>query len=292
MCAAMNKLGDRKTSLFFIISDTDSAFNFIVALAFSHLFNLLQCVKISLNEVTMMLKIAVCDDDALTVQSICKAIEGFFTNKKISVCFSRFFSGETLLCDMIDKHIYYDVVFLDIGMDGKNGIETAKQLRESGVSSFIVFITALKDYVFDAFEVNAMNYLLKPIDNNKLNKTLEKIAATNQESKDSFLIINKNREISKVAFSAIVYCEVLNHRVFVYEKNKQHEYQAKIDVLEQNLAQDFFRSHRSFIVNLNHVTGYSEGYAVMSSGEKIPVATRRHSDFMKALLFVGREEVR
>lgn len=244
------------------------------------------------SEVTIMLKIAVCDDDVLTVHNICKAIECFFVDKKTTVSFSRFFSGEALLCDMVDKSIYYDAVFLDIGMDGKNGIETAKQLRASGVSSFIVFITALKDYVFDAFEVSATNYLLKPIDNNKLHKTLEKITMTNQESKDGFLIINKNREVSKVAFSAIIYCEVLNHRVFVYEKSKQYEYQAKIDVLEQKLSQDFFRSHRSFIVNLSHVTGYNDGYAVMSSGEKIPIATRRHSDFMKALLVKGRNEVR
>lgn len=239
-----------------------------------------------------MLKIAVCDDDVITVHNICKTIEYFFSNKKTAVSFSRFFNGEALLCDMIDKSTYYDAVFLDIGMDGKNGIETAKQLRENGVSSFIVFITALKDYVFDAFEVEAMNYLLKPIDNHKLHKTLEKIAITNQESKDNFLIINKNREVSKVAFSAIIYCEVINHRVFVYEKSTQHEYQAKIDVLEQNLPQFFFRSHRSYIVNLSHVTGYHEGYAVMSSGEKIPVATRRHSEFMKALLIMGRKEVR
>ena len=239
-----------------------------------------------------MLKMAVCDDDILTVHNICKTIECFFANKKTTVSFSCFFSGEALLCDMIDKNIYYDAVFLDIGMDGKNGIETAKQLRESGVSSFIVFITALKDYVFDAFEVSAMNYLLKPIDNQKLYKTLEKITIANQENENEFLIINKNREISKVAFSSIIYCEVLNHRVFIYEKNRQHEYQAKIDVLEQNLSQDFFRAHRSFIVNLIHVTGYSEGYAVMSSGEKIPIATRRHSDFMKALLVMGRNEVR
>lgn len=239
-----------------------------------------------------MLKIAVCDDDILTVHSLCQTIDNFFVNKKISVSFSCFFSGEALLNDMVDKSVYYDAVFLDIGMDGKNGIDTAKQLRESGISSFIVFVTALKEFVFDAFEVDAINYLLKPIDNHKLHKTLEKITTTNEEHKEDFLIINKNREVSKISFSAIIYCEVLNHRVFVYEKNKHHEYQAKIDILKQNLSQDFFRSHRGFIVNLNHVTGYSDGYAVMSSGEKIPVATRRHSDFMKTLLVMGRNKVR
>lgn len=239
-----------------------------------------------------MLKIAVCDDDILTVRNICKSIEDFFINKKTLVSFSCFYSGESLLHDMVDKSVYYDAVFLDIGMDGKNGIETAKQLRKNNVSSFIIFITALKQYVFDAFEVDAMNYLLKPIDNCKLQKTLQKIKNTIQENKDDFLIINKNRELLKIAFSTIIYCEVLNHRVFIYEKKIQHEYKAKIDILEQNLSQDFFRSHRSFIVNLSHVTGYSDGYAVMSSGEKIPVATRRHSDFMKALLVMGRNEVR
>lgn len=239
-----------------------------------------------------MLKIAVCDDDVLTVHNICKAIEDFFTNKKTSISFSRFFSGESLLHGMINKSIYYDAIFLDIGMDGKNGIETARLLRENGVSSFIVFITALKDYVFDAFEVEAMNYLLKPIDNCKLRKTLEKITIANQESEDNFLIISKNNDFSKIALSTIIYCEVINHRVFIYEKNKQYEYPTKIDVLEQKLSQDFFRSHRSFIVNLNHVAGYSKGYAVMSSGERIPVATRRHSEFMKALLVMGRNEIR
>lgn len=237
-----------------------------------------------------MLKIAVCDDDALTVNSICKTIEDFFVSKKTPVSFSHFYSGETLLKDMVDKRVYYDAVFLDIGMEGKNGIETAALLRKNGIASFIVFITALKDYVFDAFEVEAINYLIKPIDNSKLHKTLEKIRAANREN--DFLFISKNREVFKIAFSDIIYCEVLNHRVFIYEKDKQHEYQGKIDFLVKDLPNSFFRCHRSFIVNLSHVRGYKDGYAIMSSKEKIPVATRRHSDFMKALLVMGRNEVR
>ncbi len=244
-----------------------------------------------------MLKIAVCDDDVFIVQDICARIEGFFNSKHISLSLSRYFSGESLLLDMIGKNTYYDAVFLDIGMDGRNGMETAKQLRKSGINAFIIFITGLKEYVFDAFEVNATNYLLKPIDSHKLHKTLDKISKSTESLCDRFLVINKNRQITKINHNAIIYCEVLNHRVFVYETKNQHEYPAKIDILEKELShggfsQGFFRCHRSFIVNLKHVSGYRDGFAIMSSGEKIPVATRRHNDFMKALLLIGRDEVR
>lgn len=239
-----------------------------------------------------MLTIAVCDDDAVSVQSTCKAIGAFFAQKKLALSFSRFLSGEALLRDMLEQKTYFDAVFLDIGMEGTNGIETAKLLRKNGLGSALVFVTALPEYVFDAFEVEAANYLLKPLDEHKLQRTLEKIALAWQESERDFLLITKHRAATKVALADILYCEVLGHRVFVYEQGRQHEYPAKLAVLEQQLSQDFFRVHRSYIVNLRQVTGYREGQVLLPGGEKIPIATRRQGAFLKALLLLGREALR
>ncbi|MEG2203295.1 MAG: LytTR family DNA-binding domain-containing protein, partial [Christensenellaceae bacterium] len=80
--------------------------------------------------------------------------------------------------------------------------------------------------------------------------------------------------------------------IFVYESDCMHEFAGKIDELENKLGEDFFRCHRSYIVNFRFVQRYKEGFAYMTSLEKIPIATRRRQEFMQALLRFQRKEVR
>ena len=239
-----------------------------------------------------MIKIAVCDDEVSAVQDLSNKIKLFMDSKGLEYALSKFFSGESLLTDITIQNVHFDAVFLDIRMNQMNGMETAKEIRKANNKTIIIFVTALKEYVFDAFEVNAANYLVKPIEDQKLYRTLEKLVTSVSLIADCFLTIHKNGEIKKIPFTDIMYCEVVNHRVFLYEQNSTHEYESKIDDLEKELTDDFFRCHRSYIVNLKYVDSYSDGFAYLPSGEKIPIATRRQQDFMKALLHHQRKEVR
>lgn len=212
-------------------------------------------------------------------------------SKHLEYTMSKFSSGESLLSYIAAQNRYFDAVFLDIKMDRTNGMDAAKEIRKTNDKAMIIFVTALKEYVFDAFDVGAANYLVKPIEEKKLHGTLEKLTASDSLTAAHFLVIHKSSEIVKIPCPDILYSEVVNHRVFVYVQNYTYEYGAKIDDLEKNLTDDFFRCHRSYLVNMRYVESYSEGFAYLTSGEKIPIATRRQPTFMKALLHYQRKEM-
>lgn len=239
-----------------------------------------------------MLKLAVCDDEISAVQDLSSNIISFMDSRDLEYTLSRFSNGESLLSCIAARNIYFDAVFLDIRMDRINGMDIAKEIRKTNGKTDIIFVTALKEYVFDAFDVGAANYLVKPIETQKLHKTLERLAASVLSDDAHFLLIHKSGEIIKIPFPDILYSEVVNHRVFVYVQNSTYEYGAKIDDLEKKLTDDFFRCHRSYIVSMRYVESYSDGFAYLTSGEKIPIATRRQPAFMKALLHYQRKEMR
>lgn len=120
-----------------------------------------------------MLKIAVCDDEPAYAKQISDRIKRFMPDCEIE----SFLSGEDLLlCGAL-----FDIYFLDIQMERMNGIETARKLREQDDESIIVFFTAAKEYVFDAFDVAALQYLVKPVDDAKLQETLVRAKKGNRK---------------------------------------------------------------------------------------------------------------
>ena len=107
------------------------------------------------NELQVMrLNIAICDDEKAIREQINELIE----KEKVGICLDLYETGDALLAT--DKK--FDIVFLDIQMDGTDGIETAKRLRQRDEDTILIFITGIREYVFEAFDVAAFHYLLKP----------------------------------------------------------------------------------------------------------------------------------
>lgn len=235
-----------------------------------------------------MIKIALCDDEITALGSLKEKVTRYILHKNLEYSISLYLSGDSLLASTD----YFDIIFLDIRMNGINGMEAAKKLRQSDKESHLVFVTSLKEYVFDAFEVGAVNYLLKPIDEHKLMGTMDKIIGGIVKSADEFLLLQTGHEIKKLKLTEILYAEVLNHDVFIYTKDGTQKYNKKIEKLEAELSEDFFRCHRSYIVNFKYVKSYAQGLVVLTTGERVPVAKRRQQEFSTALLLYQRKEVR
>ena len=238
------------------------------------------------------MKVAVCDDELKTTKDLSAKISAYVQNKNVVLEVNSYDSGEKLLEDIIKKETSFDVIFLDIKMKELNGIQTAKIIRETNADVMIIFVSALHEYVFDAFDVDAMQFLVKPVEISKLYLVLDKAMQKLNKVKNRTLIVYKDNETKRVTFHDLLYCEVLSHSVFVYEKDIINKYAGKIDSLEKELNEDFFRCHRSYIINLAWVKSYKNGFAYLPSGEKIPVSTRKHGHFLKAMLNYQRNEVR
>lgn len=235
-----------------------------------------------------MIKIALCDDELTALDNLKLKVTDYIQNKNLECNITLFLSGDSLLA----SSDFFDIIFLDIKMNGISGMEVAKRLRQAEKESHLVFVTSLKEYVFDAFDVDAVNYLLKPIEEHKLMATMDKIISNIAKSSNVFLILQSGHEIKKLKLAEIFYAEVFNHKVFIHTKDGIQNYNKKIDHLNSELSEDFFRCHRSYILNFKHVKSYGQGFATLTNGQKIPVAKRRQQEFSKALLLFQRKEVR
>lgn len=162
-----------------------------------------------------MINIAICDDEQTSLDSIKKLATDFFRNQNIKINISLFSSGEELLSS--DKDI--DILFLDIQMKQLNGIETAKKIRNKSYKCFLIFITVLKEMVFQSFEVQPFDYMLKPIQYDNFKKTMERLLLSMKSADKENLLIQRGTESSIVSFEEIIYCEIINRKIYLHLKS-------------------------------------------------------------------------
>lgn len=197
-------------------------------------------------------------------------------------CFLRQFnSGEELL----QAEENFDIVFLDIMMDGLDGMKTAKRIRKKASCRLLVFISASREYVFDAYDVEAFWYLVKPVETGKLKQVLKKAVLKTEAASPDFILVNKGRQKQKIFLRDILYFEIMGRLIDIHKTGGISDYYGKISILEEELREKgFFRCHKSYLVHLKYVKGYNRQEAVLDNGEKIPISKRRYEEFCKALL--------
>ena len=233
-----------------------------------------------------MLTIAICEDDTIQRQCIVHMIKIYLNSINIQYELFEFISGEKLLSSINNFHIY----FLDIHMDSLSGIDTSKKIRLIHEKAIIIFITGFKDYVFDAFDVNAFHYILKPIDENKFNKILYS-AIKSLSKKDKFLIAKTISSSFKIHLKDIIYIESDQRKIRVHTTYDVIEYYYKISNLETELLEDnFFRCHKSYIVNLKYVQSFDNTFIILKNFEKVYISRKRLSDFSKAFMYYLKNE--
>ncbi len=228
-----------------------------------------------------MLHIAVCDDEAYMLELLGEMAEGFFSGKNVSATILRFLSGEELLA----YNGPVDLLFLDIRMKGMDGMETARTLRNNGFKGILIFITILHEMVFQSFEVQAYDYLVKPLEQSAFENTMERLMSSLQNPGETHLLIQKGGESCLLSFDEIVFCEVIDRKVYLHLRSFQVlDYYDRLEKLETKLDDRFFRCHRSYLVNLQYIRSCKNGAACMEGGEEIPVSRLRSRALFTALL--------
>ena len=236
-----------------------------------------------------MINIAVCDDEKCMSEKLKKLAEDFFRKKNTDISVVEYSSGEELL----KSNERIDILFLDIGMRGMDGIETARRLRTHGYSGFLIFITVLKEMVFQSFEVQPFDYLVKPVQEEHFEKTMERLFLSIQDRlspEKVNLLVQKGFESNIISFQDIICCEIIDRKVYIYlASGEVIDYYDRIENLEKKLDRRFFRCHRSYLINLNHLKSYRNNTAYMADGKEIPVSRLRSKEFSKVILQYMRE---
>ena len=228
-----------------------------------------------------MIHIAICDDEKHMSDHIRAMASDFFRKKNREIYFRTFSSGEELLS--YDGQI--DILFLDIQMNGMDGMETARKLRASKFRGFLIFITVLKEMVFQSFEVQAYDYLVKPVYDKQFEKTMERLYASMQNASEDSLLVQKGYEGRIIPEDEIVFCEIIDRKIYLnLTSGEVVDYYERIENLESKLDSHFFRCHRSYLINLKHLKGYKNGTAYMDNGKEVPVSRLRSKEFSSVVL--------
>lgn len=234
--------------------------------------------------------IAVCDDDDKIRKHLVGMIRSFTDKSENPVQILEFSGGEELLV-LEGKP---DIVIMDIGMGGMNGMEAAARLRQVS-DAILIFVTALKDYVFDAFDVGAFHYLLKPVDENKFFEVLERalgeIEARNGKKRAGFTV--KTLEgFRTVKSNDIYYAENIARKIVLHTKEGDISYYEKMEHLEKQLGNGFFRCHRGYLVSLDKVKQYDSRQIELINGDTILLSRQKYPDFVQAYMKYMVEEER
>lgn len=232
------------------------------------------------------MRLGICDDEKTICGWISERARGLCPDAKVAV----YRSGEELLADAERL----DLLFLDIQMSGRNGIETAKELRRRKERTIIIFITALEEYVFQAFDVGAFHYLVKPFAEDKFDAVFKTALQQYREQADMpvkeerYFMIQRGGVHTRVRLDEIIYAEVFNRKVVIHKADGEAEYYGKLSDLEKLAGEDFFRTHRAYLVNLKYVLQYNAGTIYLENGGKALVAKQKFPEFVKSYLKYNR----
>lgn len=229
------------------------------------------------------MRIAVCDDDRPIREELIRLIQKQVSDADITA----YQSGEELIHAGAD----FDIYFLDIEMDSVSGMELARHIREqeenSRKRSILIFVTGYREYMGEAFDVNAFHYLVKPIDEEKFAEVLDRAwketsAFCEQEKK--YIMVKSLGVQQKLFLKNIYYIESRNKKVIIHTTDKILEVYGKMEELENRLGGTFYRCHRCYLVNMEKISAYSADNIQVTNGDNLLLARTKYSDFIKAYM--------
>lgn len=233
-----------------------------------------------------MLSIAVCDDEIIERCTLARRIQEILEEMKQPCSVRLFGSGRELL----KASESFDMIFLDILMRDLDGMETAQRFRQRAFDKILIFISSSREYVFQAYDVEAFQYLLKPIEDEKLKYVLRKALLKAESRSQDFIIVSRERQKKKLFLDDISYFEIRGRIMEVHGREGIFTYYEQIGTLEDRLREKgFFRCHKSYLISFKHVEGYNRQEVILDNGERIAIAKRRYEKFCLEMLEFMRE---
>lgn len=230
----------------------------------------------------MSLKIAICDDEKNEARQIQSAVENWAkaANQRIEI--AEFPSAEAFLFQYQENNSF-DILLLDVSMTGESGIDLAKRLRLEGNRAEIIFITSHFEFYGEGYEVDALHYLLKPVDEAKLSAALTK-AAERIAVAPPAVIIKCDGETVKIFESEISYVEAFLHYIVIHTKKREYKIKENLSDFAEKLSEDFYRTHRSYLVSLKQIVRIGKASVTVEGGTELPLARGKYDEVNRAYI--------
>lgn len=236
------------------------------------------------------MRIAICDDEKFFRELLKRELDNYAKTYSLDFMYSEFSSGELLLLSNTD----FDLIFMDYQMRKANGIDTVYKLRGRDDETTVIFISNYYDVVLDTFKVQTHRFLTKPIKIEKLHEALDSFIKK-YNSEKYVLLYNENEDkVYRVAESTIIYAQADNIYTRISTTKDFYIFKGTLSKFEHSLKSNFFyRSHRSFLVNFNHINSYTHSEIRFENDEKAFLTKTKYSDFQKKYIsFIKQKNIR
>ncbi len=227
-----------------------------------------------------MINIAIVDDFKEDSQKLGDALKGNEKSFSLSFNFFYFSSGSSFISSYEAK---YDIIFLDIELGDENGIEIARKLRQIDKTVILVFVTNVAKYASEGYEVDALDFIVKPVTPEIIRLKMSRIISRLHKSQaGSVLIKTLDDELIKLSIDRIKYLEVDDHYIIYHTTDGDYKEYQTLKQAELNISKKHFvRCNRSYLINLSYIDSIKKDYCVIGD-DKLPISRPQKNSFIKA----------
>ena len=227
------------------------------------------------------MKLVICDDNPADIDYITGLVGEWRRQTGAGVEILSFPSAEALLFAW-EENRDMDILLLDIEMGEISGMKLARHLRRAGAAMQIVFITGYMDYIAEGYDVEALHYLLKPVTGERLGQVLDR-ALERIRTREHMLWLTLQDGVVRLSVYEIRYLEVMRNYTTVHGA-EDYSVKRSLNDLERELDGGFYRTHRSFIVNLRFVKRITRTEVILKDGTALPLSRKHYEGLNQALI--------
>lgn len=224
-----------------------------------------------------MVRIGICDDETKQRRMLKNIIE-LYMDLHGEICeILEYQNGEVLMREFQRQPDFLDILFLDIELGGITGVEAARELRKQSGHFELIFVTGYADYVFNGYEVGALNYILKPYQPEKIRAVLGAALEKLHKNGEHYFPIQQKNQIRKIPLSEVRYFTSDLRKIVVAVKGEQLEFYGRLSEIQERLPAAFVRTHQRYIVHLKYVERM-DPQGILLENQLIPVSRKYYQE--------------
>lgn len=227
-----------------------------------------------------MIQVAIVEDDEKERNRILECLSFLEETENIKFLAKEFSTGEAFIGNFQND---FDIVFMDIQLPGMDGMETAKALRRMDEAVVLIFVTNMAQYAISGYEVEALDFILKPINKYSFALKVKRAVARCYKKEDDYISIKEAGETKSVRIASIKYLDLMRHHVIYHTLEGNISEYITLKEAAEKIGKDYFvYCNRSYLVNLRHVNSVNKE-TVTVGDEKLLISRPQRKAFLTAL---------
>lgn len=228
-----------------------------------------------------MIKIAIVEDDSTYANQLAEYLARYEAENSVSFAINTYHDGDMIVEDYRSQ---FDIILMDIEMQFMDGMTAAEEIRKRDKEVVIIFITNMPQYAIRGYAVEALDYVLKPVNYFAFSQRLGRAISRMKKREEKSVIIPVKGGHTRVEANSIYYIESQGHSISYYTSHGEYVAPGTMKELEDELKDmHFFRGSKWYLINLAQVDGVENTGVILKNGRSVPITRSRKKEFMEAL---------